>query len=154
MRRRGNKTQKWIYPNVRGCKATTMVPLTTPSPFNFIHRPRRCSWPMPATRSTVFTFDADVEIRCIIEDSLSLLRDAHEADGKTSLGVEISWRELTKPGAGTVPIRENDLSLESSFHKRICPSQDPDARRSEYRRLAIAVTHLGVSMSPSVSENT
>ena len=80
----------------------------------------------------MFTSDADVEVLCVKEDSLSLLREAHEADGKTSLGVEISWRELTKPGAGIVPIRENDLSLESSFHKRIFPSQDPNGQNKIY----------------------
>jgi hypothetical protein len=89
--------------------------------------------------------------------------------------VEINWRELINPGAGIVPTREKDLSFESSFHSRMSPSQDPkwkngihghmkttipkpsdipDARRSEYRKLAMAVIHLGVSITPSVSECT
>jgi hypothetical protein len=68
-------------------------------------------------------------------------------------------------------MREKALSLESSFHNRMSPSQDPncemkfihddtlirnrnvpDAKRSEYRKLAMAVIHLGVSMSLSVSD--
>jgi hypothetical protein len=126
---RGIKMTKSNYTNVRGCNATTMVPLTTPSPFNFIHRPRRCSWPMPATRSMVLTFEAD-EVRFVSEDSPSWLGEAHDVRGKASFGVYISWRELTNPGAGMVPMSENDLSLESSFHNRMFPSQDPNWENS------------------------
>ena len=50
------------YTNVRECRATTMVPFTTSSPFSFIHRPKRCSWPIPATKSTVLDFDGDGEV--------------------------------------------------------------------------------------------
>ena len=115
--------QKLIYSNVRGCKATTMVPLTIPSPFNRIHRPRRCSCPIPATRR--ITFDEDAEFRCAMASSPLGWGHAHEVGGKASWGADISWRELTTPGAGTVPMRVNDLSFGSSFHNRISPSQEP-----------------------------
>ena len=115
--------QKLIYSNVRGCKATTMVPLTIPSPFNRIHRPRRCSCPIPATRR--ITFDEDAEFRCAMASSPLGWGHAHEVGGKASCGADISWRELTTPGAGTVPMRANDLSFASSFHNRMSPSQEP-----------------------------
>lgn len=50
---------------------------------------------------------------------------AHEAPSKKPLGAGRSWRELTTPGAGTVPTREKDLSFESIFHIRMAPSHDP-----------------------------
>lgn len=85
----------------------------------------------------------------------------------------MNCRELMTPGAGIVPTRVIDLSLESSFHKRMLPSYEPieyskDERRirkrkvgechipeaitSPYFKHAIDVIHRGVSMRPSVSE--
>lgn len=49
----------------------------------------------------------------------------HEALPKNPLGAGMNWRELTTPGAETVPTREKDLSFESSFHIRMAPSHDP-----------------------------
>jgi hypothetical protein len=79
---------------------------------------------MPATNSTGLTFDVDDEASFVDTDA-SLSLEAHEAGGKAPLGVEINWRELTNPGAGNVPTRQNDFSFESSFHSRMSPSQDP-----------------------------
>ena len=77
------------------------------------------------------------------------------------------------PGAGMTPTWENDLSLESNFHIRMSPSQEPlnglnqsqnntymhggggespEAMISEYRKLARAVIQRGVRTTPSVSE--
>lgn len=50
---------------------------------------------------------------------------AHEALSEKPFGAGRSWRELTTPGAETVPTREKDLSFESSFHIRMAPSHDP-----------------------------
>lgn len=50
---------------------------------------------------------------------------AHEAPSKKPLGAGSSCRELTTPGAGTVPAREKDLSFDSIFHIRMVPSHDP-----------------------------
>lgn len=116
--------------NVRGDNATTMAPFLTPS-LTFNHLPRRCSCPMPATRSIDWTapvrgfattvdsisgWSSSVEVGCVV---------IHEEVLKNSFGGESIWRELTTPGAGTVPTRVNDLSFESSFHIRISPSQEP-----------------------------
>ena len=50
---------------------------------------------------------------------------AHEAPSKKPLGGDRNWRELTTPGAGTVPAGEKVLSFESSFHIRMEPSHEP-----------------------------
>lgn len=54
----------------------------------------------------------------------------------------MSWRELTTPGAEMVPMRENDFSLESSFHIRMSPSQDP-AEREHYTSICGQGVHGG-----------
>jgi len=79
---------------------------------------------------------------------------AHEALSRKPLGAGKSCSELTTPGAGTVPTREKDLSLESIFHIRMTPSHEPDAKTSEYRRDAIDVIHRGVLTTPSVDDST
>lgn len=53
------------------------------------------------------------------------MEEVHEACSRDPLGGVMNWRELITPGAEIVPMRENDLSLASSFQSRISPSQDP-----------------------------
>jgi hypothetical protein len=76
---------------------------------------------------------------------------AHEALSKKPLGVGRSWRELTTPGAGTVPTREKDLSFESIFHIRIAPSHDP--KRTDCQTRSSRNKKLGLMYRTQICQN-
>lgn len=85
--------------------------------FLLSHRPYRCSLPSEAMTRTEFgpSDVEDVETASFTQDEFLV----------NSFGGKKSWREFTTPGAGKEPTGEKDLSLESSFHRRIEPSYEP-----------------------------
>lgn len=107
--------------HVLGCNATTNAPFSTPSPFLCTQRPNLVSCPTPATSSTVFACCA----LPAFSDASASGRRAHSAPSTNSGGGVQKWSEFTTPAAATVPTSVNDLSLASSFHSRIEPSQEP-----------------------------
>lgn len=115
----------WRVYDVRGCTATTSAPFNTPSPFFSIHRPIRGSCPTPATSSTDFALCAFLGLGA--SDSITSSEDwlVQLYASRVLRGQGRSWRELTTPGAGIFPTSANDLSLASSFQRRIEPSHEP-----------------------------
>ena len=109
-------------PFVRACKAMTREPFRAPSPFTVIHRPNRVSCPTPATNNVVGAFidpPFPSPISPLLDDCIQGVMA-----NKLLLG-DTKWSELMTPGARMAVRNEKDLSLESSFHSRIEPSQEP-----------------------------
>src|SRR5882724_8532497 len=95
---------------------------------------------------------------------------AHASSSAHPFGIAVSWRQLTRPGAGKQPTGEKDPREGSSFHNRIWPSHEPvirvgvgnrdvflpyapDANRSEFSIHVRLVIHRGRRNVPSVDDS-
>jgi len=99
----------------------TREPFRAPSLFTVIHRPNRVSCPNPATNKV----GAFTDFPFLSPSSPSLDDCIQGATANELLLGDTKWSELMTPGAGMAVRNEKDLSLESSFHSRMKPSQEP-----------------------------
>ena len=129
--------------NVLGCTATTKAPFNTPSPLFSTHLPNFISFPTPATKSSDFSdFLLGPDPSSFVV-SASSDEVTQENFSTSPLGTLMNCKVFTTPRAGIDPTSEKDLSFGSSFQILIFPSQEPDAKRSEYRSEARAVMYRG-----------